>query len=176
MQILLIISIILFLILLLIYFRASKMPDFYLVKQSIEINRSPEDVCAAICDFHIYKQWNVWNKMEADPINEISGAPNTVGHKWSWDGKKIGKGQLEITKIQAPHRVDMLLTFERPMQSVADDWWEIAANGKGGSLVTWSDTGKLPKVTQRLMGPMITRSLTKQFQEGLQNFKALLEK
>jgi ribosome-associated toxin RatA of RatAB toxin-antitoxin module len=150
------------------------MPGKYEVEKSITINKSADVVYDKIANLNHYREWNPWAKMEPTAKVEITGTPKTLGHKYHWTGKKIGEGFLQIRSFKENETLDIHLEFLKPWKSLANDCWAFKQEGNG-TKVTWTNDGPLPFGMARLMGPMITKNLNKQFDEGLQNLKQLCE-
>jgi hypothetical protein len=127
-----------------------------------------------VSDFNYYKEWNPWQQMEplAQPV--ITGAAKKPGHKYEWNGKKIGSGSLTLKDIDQKHiRFD--LEFLKPWKSKASDNWLFEEWGSNETKVTWQNAGELPFPMARLMWPMIRKGLDKQFIQGLNNLKRISE-
>lgn len=154
---------------------ATLMPASYAVTAETTINASPRKVQDHIADLNHYRDWNPWQKMDPGSSQKIEGTPHTIGHKYSWDGKKVGSGYLMLTSITPGNEVKFKLEFFKPFKSVASDEWKFEGDEKS-TKVTWSNNGPLAWPMARLMGPMITKQLNQQFAEGLKNLKALCEK
>jgi hypothetical protein len=127
-----------------------------------------------VADLNNYARWNPWQKKEPDSKMTIKGTPKTPGHSYTWNGKKIGEGSLELRTIDHKY-VHFLLTFIRPWKNQANDNWMFEEWGTGETKVTWQNNGNLPYPIGRLMGKMLNKGLNKQFEEGLQNLKKLCE-
>jgi hypothetical protein len=67
------------------------------------------------------------------------------------------------------------LEFFKPWKSKAKDNWHFESVGSNETKVIWQNSGQLPWPMARLMGPMISKGLNKQFVEGLNNLKKLCE-
>jgi hypothetical protein len=128
-----------------------------------------------VADLNNYRDWNPWSKMEPDAKKQISGTPKTIGHRYSWQGKKIGEGQLTVRELNPNKSVTLDLEFFKPFKSKADDMWSFSES-KGKTLVTWKNSGGLSYPMARLMGPAITKNLNQQFMDGLNNIKTMVEK
>jgi len=155
---------------------AFALPGKYLVSKSIIINSDISKCYDMVADLNNYRDWNPWAKMEPDAKKTISGTPKTVGHQYSWDGKKIGVGGLTIIDVAENKSVDLELVFIKPFNSVASDNWLFEQLENNQVKVIWSNSGDLPAGMARLMGPMITKNLNKQFEQGLKSIKELCEK
>ena len=148
------------------------MPARYHIERTIIIPKPVSYVMERVADLHYYSQWNPWQKMEANSKSEITGEPKTPGHCYSWEGKKIGVGNLTLRDIDRKH-VHFDLEFIKPWKASASDDWHFEEWGTGETKVTWQNNGDLPYPVARLISPMLTRSLEKQFVEGLKNLKSL---
>ena len=149
-------------------------PPRYQIERSIIIKRPQPEVMSRVSDFNYYKEWNPWQQMEplAQPI--ITGTAKKPGHKYEWNGKKIGSGSLTLRDIDQKHiRFD--LEFLRPWKSKATDNWLFEEWGANETKVTWQNAGELPFPMARLMWPMIRNGLDKQFVQGLNNLKKISE-
>lgn len=152
------------------------LPGKYLVKKSIVVNSDISKCYSMAADLNNYRDWNPWSKMEPDAKKSITGTPKTVGHRYDWEGKKIGIGSLTVKRVEENKAVDLTLEFVKPFQSLADDNWTFEQLPNNQVKIVWSNSGDLPAGMARLMGPMITKNLNKQFEQGLNSIKELCEK
>lgn len=150
------------------------LPNKYVVERSIEINKSADSVYLAVADFNSYLKWNPWTQMEPTANNTIEGAPATVGSKWSWEGKEVGKGGLTILALEPGKSIQSSLVFIEPMQSQASDSWKFEATPQGTTKVTWHNEGGFGYF-DRYFGLMLDGMLGGQFETGLKNLKSLCE-
>jgi ribosome-associated toxin RatA of RatAB toxin-antitoxin module len=159
-----------------ILFIALVLPKNYKVTKSIVINSDLSKCYDMVADLNNYRDWNPWSKMEPDAKKTITGTPKTIGHQYDWEGKKIGIGRLTVKKVDTNKSVDLDLEFFKPFQSKADDNWVFEQMPNNQVKVIWSNRGELPLLAARLMGPMITKNLNQQFEQGLASIKELCEK
>lgn len=152
------------------------MPGKYTIEKSIVINASPDTVYNNVADLNNYRDWNPWQKMEPGAKANISGTPKTTGHKFEWEGKKIGQGSLTVKALNPPHKADIQLEFIKPWKSIASDNWTFEDLKNGSTKVTWNNHGPLAYPMARLMGPVINKNLSHQFEQGLKNLKEMCEK
>jgi Polyketide cyclase / dehydrase and lipid transport len=151
------------------------LPASYTVMQTIDINKSAQEVSDRIADLNHYREWNPWQKSDPAASFVVTGAPQTTGHKYAWEGKKVGMGSLTLKSLQPGSQVVFDLEFIKPWSAKALDKWDFEHAGNGSTKVTWSNTGELPYPMGRLMGPVLNKQLNKQFAEGLQNLKSVCE-
>ena len=154
---------------------AAMMPKSYMIEKTAVIKTNPSRVMDKVGDLNSYHEWNPWLQMEPSAKSSITGTPKTPGHKYAWEGKKIGIGSLTLTSIDTKH-IHLLLEFLKPWKSNAKDNWLFEAWGDGNETkVTWQNSGELPWPMARLMSPMINKNLNHQFEAGLGNLKKLCE-
>ena len=161
-------------IVLLVLIIALLSPARYQIERSIIIQSPQPEVMSRVADLNSYKEWNPWQKMEPNAESVITGSAKRPGHKYAWNGKKIGAGSLTLRDIDKRH-IHFDLEFLRPWKSRAADNWLFEEWGSDGTKVTWQNAGELPFPVARLMWPMIRKGLDKQFIEGLNNLKKMSE-
>ena len=159
----------------LIFIIPAIMPGKYSVEKSIVINKMPDVVFDHVANLNHYRDWNPWQKMEPGAKANVTGTPKTVGHRFEWEGKKIGQGSLTIKSVNPPHKAEIDLEFVKPWKSKADDIWTFESQN-GSTKVTWLNHGPLAYPMARMMGPMISKNLNYQFEQGLKNLKEMCEK
>lgn len=152
------------------------MPSSYTISKTITVKATVEECYEKIANLNNYKNWNPWAQLEPSSTGIISGLPNTVGHQYTWDGKKIGTGGLTIIKINKPTFIELELEFLKPFKSKATDSWNFEQLENNEVKITWANKGELKFPTARLIGPMINKNLNQQFEKGLLNIKTLCEK
>ena len=153
---------------------AALLPKVYNVEKTAIINRSIPEVMKKVSDLNEYAVWNPWQKSEPGSSRVITGSPGTPGHRYAWEGKKIGVGNLTLSSIDDKH-IHFDLQILKPWKSKARDNWLFEPWGDGDTKVTWQNSGELPWPIARLMGPMISKNLDHQFGAGLNNLKQLCE-
>lgn len=160
-------------VLFLLFILPLMMKGKYAIEKTIDINKPLSEVREKIVNLNYYRDWNPWQKSEPSSTQKIEGAPDTPGHRYSWEGKKIGVGSLTLSKNGRDH-VEFDLEFIKPWASKAKDEWHFEDKG-GSTKVIWKNEGPLAYPIARLMGPMINKQLNHQFEAGLRNLKSLCE-
>ncbi len=153
---------------------AALMPKIFNIEKTIVIIRPVGEVMDKVSDLNYYSQWNPWQQSDPTTKKEITGTPKSPGHKYAWEGKKVGMGSLTLNIIDDKH-IHFDLEFLKPWKSKAKDNWLFEPWGDGETKVTWQNSGALPWPIARLMGPMLQKSLSKQFEQGLSNLKKMCE-
>lgn len=163
-------GVILFLVLI-----AFLLPPAYHVERSIEINQPVEIVFEQVVDLNNYLQWNPWTERDPNVKNKINGEAAVPGMKWSWDGKKTGKGNLTLVEFKKNEFIRNRLVFEYPNQMEADDLW-LFEEKNGKTIVRWVNSGDLNFPIGRWFGLFMDKMMGKDFEKGLENLKNKCEK
>ena len=151
------------------------MPKSYSVEKNTVIKLPVAEVMNRISDLNYYSQWNPWQQSDPTAKSTITGTAGTAGHKYAWEGKKVGVGSLTLLSTDSKH-IHFLLEFFKPWKAQAKDNWSFEQWGDGNETkVTWQNSGDLPWPMARLMGPMINKNLNHQFEKGLNNLKKMCE-
>ncbi len=150
------------------------MPKTFNVEKTIVISRPVTEVMDRVSDLNYYSQWNPWQQSDPTVKNTITGAAKIPGHKYAWEGKKVGVGSLTLNNLDEKH-IHFDLEFLKPWKSKAKDNWLFEPWGDGETKVTWQNSGQFPWPIASLMGPMIIKSLNQQFEQGLNNLKKMVE-
>jgi hypothetical protein len=156
-------------------FAATK-PDSFRVQRSTSIKAPPEKISAVLSDFHAWKAWSPWEKMDPGMKRTYSGDPRTKGAKYAWAGNsEVGEGSMTITEAQAS-RVALDLDFVKPFEGHNKVVFTLTPKGDATE-VTWDMHGPSPYITKVIqvfcdMDGMIG----KEFDKGLADLKTLTEK
>lgn len=145
------------------------------VARSTTIAAPAEKVYALIADPREWKRWTVWN--QRDPAMQISysGPPTGTGAAWAWQSKSEGDGKMTFTAAEASRRLAYDLYFP-DFGTTSAGAIELAAAG-AGTKVTWrmdGDMGSNPLF--RWLALFGDRMVGPDFEAGLANLKALVEK
>jgi hypothetical protein len=151
------------------------LPNGYFIEKHAIIKRPCDVVMNKVADLHNYAQWSPWLKMDANSKSKITGTPKMPGHKYTWEGKRIGVGSLTLRDIDHKH-VFFELQFIKPFKARGRDNWIFEEWGNGETKVTWQDFGDLPYPHGRLIAFLMYKNLNRQFTEGMNNLKNLCEK
>lgn len=151
------------------------LPKSYRIEKSIIVKASPQRCYDQVADLNQYAGWNPWRRLELEASYIIEGVPKTAGHRYAWDGKKVGTGSITVTKLAPPAAAELALEFVKPFRSKALDSWKFEAEGDA-TRITWINEGALSYPVARLMGPFISKSLDRQFAQGLENIREICEK
>jgi hypothetical protein len=154
---------------------AMKSPQFRLERSAV-IKAPPERVHAILSDFHAWRDWSPWEKLDADLKRLYDGPRSGVGAVYAWEGKRAGSGRMEIVEAPVGERVLIKLDFTAPIkQSNMADF--ALAPADGGTRVNWAMYGAQPFMA-RVMSNFFNmdKLVGGQFEEGLANLKGLAER
>lgn len=114
------------------------MPKLHLSKSTI-INAPVEQVYERISNLSHWSAWSPW--LITEPEATVTVADD---HKsYSWEGKRVGSGNMKVTSEQTNQSVDYDLTFLTPWKSHADVRFEVKPKD-GSTEVTWFMDSSLP--------------------------------
>ena len=154
---------------------AATRPDTFRLERSASIAAPPEAIYPLINDFHAWRRWSPYEKLDADLKRTYSGAPSGVGAAYAWEGAKAGAGRMEIAEAVPSSRIAISLDFSKPFEAHNIAEFTLVPTA-GGTNVTWAMTGANPYIA-KLMGVFFSmdKMVGKDFETGLANLKAATE-
>ncbi|MCP1626189.1 SRPBCC family protein [Pseudomonas nitroreducens] len=152
-------------------------PGTFRVERTLRIQAPPEKIQGYIEDFHQWRQWSPFEKLDPDMQRTFSGAEKGRGAVYAWAGNgKAGAGRMEILEINPGNRVTIALDFLKPFKASNTAEFTLVPRD-GGSEVTWAMFGPVPFVAKIMHLFFDVDSMVgKDFEAGLANLKALAEK
>lgn len=150
-------------------------PSEYQVEEAIVINAPDSLVWAQISDFKNRHNWDPWSNMDPEATSSISDPSTGVGAVYSWEGEKIGSGNLTFLQMDKHRMIKSKLLFLTPYEGEADVTWTMQSSGEVIE-VTWTVKGDLAYPIERYMSSMIDQQLHASFAQGLNSLKDVCEK
>jgi len=154
---------------------AAAKPDTFRIERSLTIEAPPVRIAGYLIDFHRWRDWSPWEKLDPDMQRTYGGPESGEGAIYAWSGNgKAGAGHMRVTHAE-PQRVVIALDFEKPFR--ASNTAEFTLQPAGGdTLVTWSMTGPQPFMS-KLMHTVIDMDalVGRDFEAGLHNLKTICE-
>ncbi|MBX2799043.1 MAG: SRPBCC family protein [Myxococcales bacterium] len=146
------------------------------VERTVTVERPACTVFAVINGFKRFNEWSPWASIDPNTEYAYAGAAMGTGSSMSWtsDHPQVGNGSQEVVESTPCEQLRTALRFEGQPDSVAG--WELQPT-EGGTQVTWwlqADMGNNP--IGRVMGTQMDGMIGPQYEEGLSNLKALVEK
>lgn len=157
-------------------FAATK-PDMFQVQRAAVMQAPPDKVFALINDFHQWALWSPWEKLDPTMAKTYSGSVNGQGAVYAWEGKgKVGAGRMEILELVAGSSITIKLDFIKPFEGHNTTVFTLEKQGDSIK-VTWTMSGP-HRYMARLMTVFFNMDalIGKDFETGLANIKALVEK
>jgi uncharacterized protein YndB with AHSA1/START domain len=156
---------------------ASTKADSFTVQRSIEIARAPQDVYAVLNGFKRWEEWNPWQKLDPTMKQTREGPSDGAGSVYAWSGNsKAGEGRMEVMSVKPDEEVHIKLNFIRPFKSENQTVFRTETQG-AGTKVVWTMTGPMPFISKLMTVFMsMDKMIGKDFEEGLRNLKALMER
>jgi uncharacterized protein YndB with AHSA1/START domain len=156
---------------------ATTRPDTFQVERSTIVKAPPEKIFVQINDFHNWRSWSPYEKLDPAMTKTISGSASGKGAVYEWDGNSnVGKGRMEITETSEPSRVIVKLDFVKPFEGHNIAEFTMVPNGDS-TKVTWAMHGAAA-FPVKVMGIFLNMDnmIGKEFESGLANLKTLAEK
>lgn len=146
-------------------------PKEFKSEREIVINKPKQEVFDYIKYLKNQDNYGVWQLSDPNMKKSYEGTDGTVGFKYTWDSEKLGKGSQTITNIIDSERIESDLDFG--FGDVAHAHFAVKEANPDQTTVTWGISGKTP-YPFNIMGLFF--DMGKDFEEGLQNLKNILEK
>lgn len=151
-------------------------PADFKVERHGKIAASPAIVFAQVVDFHQWVAWSPWEKMDAATEKTFSGPEAGVGSVYAWKSKVTGQGRMTMTDAKPGERIDITLEFFEPYTATNQVVFAFAAEGDGGTTLTWSMSGTKNFMMKAfcMFGDMDTM-VGKDFEDGIAGLSQVSE-
>lgn len=155
---------------------AATKPDTFRVQRTISVHASPQQIQALVEDFHAWRAWSPYEKLDPAMTRTLSGASKGKGAVYTWSGDgKAGAGRMQILE-SSPQLVKIRLDFTKPMEGHNIAEFHFEPDGDVTN-VTWSMHGPNPyyaKVASLVFN--IDKMVGGDFETGLASLKTIAEK
>ena len=144
------------------------------IKTSILIEATPAKVYEVLNDLGRLEDWNPFLSMDKSVTFSLSEKTVGPGAIFDYQGKRIGKGRMEIIS-SGPTRIGFNMTFFNKKTEVAKSEYLLAPEFEG-TRVTWTMSGERD-LKLRLISAVLNldKMMTKNFDNGLKVLKAVIE-
>jgi hypothetical protein len=155
---------------------AALQPADFKVMRTATISAAPATVFAQVNDFHQWKAWSPWAKMDPAMKESYEGVTAGTGAAYSWAGNsKVGEGRMTITESRASELVKIKLEFLKPFAAVNTAEFGFKPEGSQ-TLVTWSMTGQKSFFCKMItLFVSMDRMVGGDFEKGLSQMKTVAE-
>lgn len=153
-------------------------PKKYEVSRSIVVNKPLAEVYNYLKYIKNQDSWSPWHERDPNMKKEYTGTDGEIGFVSAWDSdhKHVGAGEQEITGLKENEEIASQLRFLKPFKSVSDAYLRVSEENDG-TKVTWGFYGdhKMPMNIMMLFMNM-DKAVGKDFEQGLDKLKRVLEK
>ncbi|MFD1163511.1 MULTISPECIES: SRPBCC family protein [Hwangdonia] len=152
-------------------------PKTYEVNRSIIINKPVSEVFQYIKHIKNQNHWSPWKKKDPNMKQEFVGTDGEVGFISKWEGnKEVGTGEQEIIGVEHNQQLTSELRFFKPWKSVSKAYIKVTEIETNQTNVTWGFTGNNPiPMNIFMLFFNFEKSVGKDFEEGLESLKGILE-
>jgi hypothetical protein len=150
-------------------------PAKFHIERSAVVKASPAAVHAVVNDFHAWKGWSPWDKLDPAMTRTFSGPVSGKDAAYAWVGNKdVGEGKMTITD-STPDKITIRLEFIKPFAETNITTFTFVSSG-AETKVTWAMDGEndfmgkafsLVMDMEKMVGP--------DFEKGLAAMKAMAE-
>jgi hypothetical protein len=151
-------------------------PAEFQITRSATISAPAATVFAQVNDFHKWRAWSPWEKLDPN-LNRTYGGPAAgEGATYAWNGnKQVGEGRMTITECRAPELVRIRLEFIKPFAATNDTEFRFQPRGDQTEVV-WSMTGRNNFMSKAFCLFMnMDKMVGRDFEKGLAEMKAVSE-
>jgi hypothetical protein len=155
---------------------ATTRPGTLHIERAADISATPAHIASFITDFHVWRDWSPWEKLDPTMKRTFSGSPNGTGAVYEWAGNSdVGSGRMEITGVTAD-RITLKLDFLTPFENHNTTTFTFVPSGTATHVV-WAMDGPNPYLA-KVMGIFVDmeKMIGGDFEKGLANLKSVAEK
>lgn len=145
-------------------------PKEFASEREVVIDKPQKQVFDYIKFLKNQDNFGIWQLSDPEAEMTEEGTDGTVGFKYSWDGKKVGKGSQTITGISTNEKLETELDFG--FGTPANSYFITEKINENQTKVKWGISGTTP-YPWNLMSLFF--DLGDDFEGGLKNLKEILE-
>ena len=152
-------------------------PSNFRISRSISMSAPASEVFGQVNDFHNWRNWSPWEKMDPDLKRTYEGAPSGTGSVYSWSGnKKVGEGRMTLVESHPSDRIRIKLEFLKPFKATNTAEFTFQSEG-GNTRVEWAMTGANESFMSKAfcMVMNMDKMVGKDFEKGLASMKETVE-
>src|SRR5262249_6454609 len=117
-------------------------PSKYRVARTATIAAPAPVVFAQVNDFHMWKAWSPWAKLDPAMKQAYAGAPAGAGAIYTWAGnREVGEGRMTMAESRPNDVIRITLEFLKPFAATSTAEFTFKPQGEQ-TVVTWSMTGE----------------------------------
>ena len=116
-------------------------PAEYRISRSALIEAPAATVYAQVADFHRWKAWSPWEKLDPAMQTNYAGTDGAPGATYAWKGNdKVGEGRMTLVEARPPQALGIRLEFLKPFASTSTTRFDFAPQGRT-TQATWTMEG-----------------------------------
>jgi hypothetical protein len=150
-------------------------PAKFRIERSTSIKAARATVHASVNDFHGWKAWSPWDKLDPAMKQTYTGSPAGAGAAYAWEGNKdVGKGRMTITD-STPEKITIRLEFLEPFPATNTTIFTFSGAGDE-TQVSWAMEGEndfMGKAFSLFMD--MDKMVGADFEKGLAALKGIAE-
>lgn len=174
MKILKVIGIVILVLVVLFLGIAMLLPSEIHVERTLVIPASSEIVFNQINDLRKWDEWSPWHQRDPEMKITYEDFLSGEGASYRWQSEKVGNGKLTITESEPFKYIETELDFMEQGTAVGYYRFEPV---KEGTQVTWGFKTDLGDgLIDKYVGLMMDSMLGSDFEKGLQNLKAYVQR
>lgn len=142
----------------------------YRVERKSTINAPQKLVFTQVSVLRNWENWSPWAEKDPSIKNTYEGQDGEVGSLLKWSGNEdiSGTGQLAISAMDAPAKLNYDLSFIEPFEMSSKGGFELTANSESTTTVSWHDEGDIPFLMRPMMFFMdMDKHMGADFERGL---------
>ncbi len=146
------------------------------VERQIVVDQDPDTVFATLNGFSRFNDWSPWAGIDPNTQYTFSGPLMGKGAAMCWQSEHedVGSGCQTITAVDGHKRIETALDFGA--QGTANGYYEVGMAPQG-TLVIWGfETDFGWNIVGRYFGLFMDGMIGEQYEKGLQQYKAMVEK
>jgi hypothetical protein len=151
-------------------------PANYRISRSETAQAPPGTVYAQVVDFHRWRAWSPWERLDPNMRTVYGGTDGAPGATYAWKGNdSVGEGRMTLLEARSGELVGIRLEFLEPFSSVATTRFDFAPRG-AGTQITWTMEGSndfAGKAFSMVMN--MDKMVGADFERGLAQLKSVAE-
>lgn len=154
-----------------IYFGALFLPRVISLSRSKVINAQVQTVFEQVQNLKNWVLWAPWHKNDSSIKFTYGDKTQGLGAQYSWSGKMVGKGNMQVTYWEKNKRVDFQMALNNDQKGTSI--WEFRPVDKNKTQVTWSFlmVADFPYLHMRYLSLFLDSMLGEWFEKGLNDLK-----
>ncbi len=147
----------------------------FTVSRNVLIAAPADKIYPFVADPRNWKQWSVWNQRDPSMAITYDGPPSGNGAKWTWKSKSEGDGAMTFKDAEPGRKLGYDLYFP-DFGTTSTGALTFTSEGQG-TRVAWTMKGNMgSNPLFRWVALFADKMVGKDFEEGLANLKALVER